>query len=69
MMCMCLNKSLTASAKASLLTYQSEYTVDGVEYSPLMYKVIMHLATIDSVATTQNPAGQPAEFRCVCSDV
>jgi hypothetical protein len=53
MMCMCLNKSLTASAKASLLTYCSEYTFDGVEYAPLMYKVIMRLATIDSVATTQ----------------
>ncbi len=49
---MCLNKSLTASAKASLLTYRSEYTFDGVEYGPLMYKVIMRLATIDSVATT-----------------
>jgi hypothetical protein len=53
MMCMCLNKSLLASAKASLLTYCSEYTFDGVEYGPLMYKVIMRLATIDSVATTQ----------------
>jgi hypothetical protein len=53
MMCMCLNKSLRASVKASLLTYRSEYTFDRVEYGPLMYKVIMHLATIDSVATTQ----------------
>jgi hypothetical protein len=50
---MCLKKLLTASAKASLLTYRSEYTFDGVEYGPLMYKVIMRLATIDSVATTQ----------------
>ena len=50
---MCLNKSLTASAKASLLTYRAEYTFDGVEYAPLMYKIIMRLATIDSVATTQ----------------
>jgi len=53
MMSMCLNKSLTATAKASLLTYRNEYTFDGVEYAPLMYKIIMHLATIDSVATTQ----------------
>jgi hypothetical protein len=28
-------------------------TFDGVEYAPLMYKIIMRLATIDSVATTQ----------------
>jgi len=53
MMSMCLNKSLTASAKASLLTYRNEYTFDGVEYTPLMYKIIMHLTTIDSVTTTQ----------------
>jgi hypothetical protein len=53
MMSMCLNKSLTASARASLLTYRNEYTFDGVEYTPLMYKIIMRLATIDSVATTQ----------------
>ena len=53
MMSSCLNKPLMASAKASLLTYQNEYTFDGVEYAPLMYKIIMHLATIDSVATTQ----------------
>ncbi len=53
MMSMCLNKSRTATAKASLLTYRAEYTFDDVEYAPLMYKIIMRLATIDSVATTQ----------------
>jgi hypothetical protein len=26
---------------------------DGVKYAPLMYKIIMRLATIDSIATTQ----------------
>ncbi len=36
-----------------MLTYHNEYTFDGVEYAPLMYKIIMRLATIDSVATTQ----------------
>ncbi len=53
MMSMCLNKSLTASARASLLTYRNEYTFNGVEYTPLMYKIGMCLTTIDSVATTQ----------------
>jgi len=53
MMSMCLNKLLTATAKARLLTYCAEYTFDGVEYTPLMYKIIMRLATIDSIATTQ----------------
>ncbi len=49
----CLAKSLTADAKARLLTYRNKYTFDGVEYAPFMYEVIMHLATINSVATTQ----------------
>ena len=53
MMSMCLNKLLTASVKASLLTYCAEYTFDDVEYVPLMYKIIIRLATINSLATTQ----------------
>jgi hypothetical protein len=52
-MSICLARLLTAEAQARLLTYRNKYTFDGVEYAPLMYKIIMHLATIDSVATTQ----------------
>jgi hypothetical protein len=55
MMSICLAKSLTADAQARLLTYRSKYTFDGVQYAPLMYKIIMQLVTIDSVATTQMP--------------
>jgi hypothetical protein len=53
MMSICLAKLLMADAQARLLTYQNEYTFDGFEYTPLMYKIIMRLATIDSVTTTQ----------------
>jgi hypothetical protein len=53
MMSICLAKSLSADAQARLLTYRNEYTFDGVKYAPLMYKIIMRLATINSVATTQ----------------
>jgi hypothetical protein len=53
MMSICLAKSLTADAQARLPTYRNEYTFDGVKYAPLMYKIIMRLATINSVATTQ----------------
>jgi hypothetical protein len=53
MMSICLAKSLMADAQARLLTYRNEYTFNAVEYAPLMYKIIMRLATIDSVATTQ----------------
>ncbi len=53
MMAVCLGKSLTAEAQARLLTYRSKYTFDGVEYAPLMYTIIMRLATINTLATTQ----------------
>jgi hypothetical protein len=53
MMSMCLANSLSLTVKVQLLTYKNEYIFDGVEYAPLMYKVIMRLATIDSVPTTQ----------------
>jgi hypothetical protein len=53
MMSICLAKSLTADAQARLLTYLNKYTFDGVEYAPLMYKIIMRLATINSVTTIQ----------------
>jgi hypothetical protein len=49
----CQAKSLMEDAQARLLTYRNEYTFDGVEYAPLMYKIIMHLTTINSVATMQ----------------
>jgi hypothetical protein len=53
MMSNCLSNSLSMEAKVKLLTYRNNYTFDGVEYAPLMYKVIMRLSTIDSIATTQ----------------
>jgi hypothetical protein len=53
MLAVCLGKSPTADAQARLLTYRNKYTVDGMEYAPLMYKIIMRLATINTVATTQ----------------
>jgi hypothetical protein len=53
MMANCLSNSLSLTAKVLILTYRNKYTFDGVEYAPLMYKVIMHLATINSIATTQ----------------
>jgi hypothetical protein len=53
MMSICLAKLLMADAQARLLTYRNKYTFDGVKYAPLMYKIIMRLATIGSVATAQ----------------
>jgi hypothetical protein len=53
MMSNCLSNSLSMEAKVRLLTYRNDYTFGEVEYAPLMYKVIMRLATIDLIATTQ----------------
>jgi hypothetical protein len=52
MMVNCLANLLSLAVKVRLLTYCQEYTFDGVEYAPVMYKVIMRLATIDSIVTT-----------------
>jgi hypothetical protein len=49
----CLSNLLSMEAKVRLLTYQNDYSFNGVEYALLMYKVIMRLATINSIATTQ----------------
>jgi hypothetical protein len=52
-MSICLAKLLTAETQVRLLTYCKDYLIDKVKCAPLMYKVIMRLAMIDSVATTQ----------------
>jgi hypothetical protein len=53
MIAICLASSLMAEAQARLLTYHNKYTFNSVEYAPLMYKIIMRLATISSITTTQ----------------
>jgi hypothetical protein len=53
MMAICLASSLPAEAQARLLTYRNKFTCCGMEYAPLLYKIIMRLAIINSVATTQ----------------
>jgi hypothetical protein len=66
MMAVCLASSLMAEAQARLLTYRNKYTFDSVEYAPLLYKIIMRLATIDSVATMQT-ARESSEPWIFCS--
>ncbi len=53
MMAQCLRKSLTVAALARLEPYQNQYLFNSIEYGPMMYKIIMRLATIDSVATDE----------------
>ncbi len=52
MMAQCLKKSLT-NAAARLEPYQNQYLFNGIEYGSMMYKIIMRLAMIDSVATDE----------------
>ena len=53
MMAQCLKNLLTASMAAHIEPYAAQYTFNGMEYAPLKFKIMMRLATIDSVATTE----------------
>ncbi len=53
MMSKCIMKMLTPAARVILLPFQGDYEIDNVIYAPLLYKKIMALATINSVATTK----------------
>jgi hypothetical protein len=65
MMAQCLKASLTPAALARLEPYQAQYTYAGIEYAPLMYKIIMRLARIDSVAT-RNPTQESQRSPSLC---
>ena len=65
-MAQCLTKSLTSAAKTRLEVFQSQNTFDGVEYGPLIYKKIMQLATINSVATTETLRAKPDKLAHLC---
>ena len=72
-MAQCLTKSLASAAKTRLEVFQSQYTLNGVDYGLLIYKKIMQLATINSVATTEtlraNLTNLPIYAASVNSDI
>ena len=53
MMQKCILNSLTEDAKRRLSVHRSSYTFNGEVYAPLLFKIIMKLATINSKATTK----------------
>lgn len=53
MMQKCILNSLTEDAKRRLSVHRASYTFDGEVYAPLLFKIIMKLATVDSKATTE----------------
>jgi hypothetical protein len=54
MMQKCIYDSLTAACKLSLVQYEPEYMWDEQICAPLLLKVLMRLATMDSVATIKS---------------
>ncbi len=54
MMAIFLMASLTEEVTARLTPYQNEYTINGKVVAPLICKVIMRQAMIDSKATSKN---------------
>ncbi len=61
MMSICLAKLLMAEAQARLLTYQNEYTFDGVEYALLIHKIICAWPPL-----TPLPPPKPCVTICSC---
>jgi hypothetical protein len=51
MMAKCIHNSLTPKCQLQLIQYESKYTVAGSVCAPLLLKVLMRIATMDSVAT------------------
>jgi hypothetical protein len=73
MISLCLLNTLTKDAMARLSPYRAKYTFVGKVYAPLLFKIIMRLATIDSVATTEalraNLRELPAYAASVSGDI
>jgi hypothetical protein len=53
MMQKCMWDSLTTEFQLKLATYKKVYTMDGLICAPLLHKVIMRVAIMDSVATNK----------------
>ncbi len=62
-------KTLTPDARVQLLPFQGDYEIDDIIYVPLLYKTIMALATINSVATTKTLRSNLGELPTYCSTI
>lgn len=51
MMAKCIHNSLTSECQLQLIQYEDEYTMADTVCGPLLFKVLMRVATMDSVAT------------------
>jgi hypothetical protein len=69
MMVTCIMATLTDDARARLQPYASEYTRHNVVVGPLLFKTVMRLATIDSVATEESLRAKLRELHQLTSSL
>ena len=69
MMVTCIMATLTDEARARLHPYASEYTRHNIVVGPLLFKTVMRLATIDSVATEESLRAKLRELHQLTSSL
>ncbi len=69
MMVTCIMATLTDEARARLQPYASEYTRHNIVVGPLLFKTVMRLATIDSVATEESLCAKLRELHLLTSSL
>ena len=69
MMVTCIMATLTEDSRARLQPYATEYTRHGTIVGPLLFKVLMRLATIDSAATTESLRAKLRELYMLASSL
>lgn len=69
MMVKCIMATLTDDARARLQPYASEYTRHDTIVGPLLFKTVMRLATIDSVATEESLRSKLRELHLLASSL
>jgi hypothetical protein len=62
-------KMLMPAARITLLPFLGDYEIDKIIYAPLLYKKIMALATIDSVAIPKTLHSNLRELPTYCSTI
>jgi hypothetical protein len=69
MMVTCIMATLTDEARARLHPYASEYTRHTTIVGPLLFKTVMRLATIDSIATEESLRAKLRELYMLTSSL
>ena len=62
MMAECILSSLTPECQLKLTQYEKEYTIGGTICAALLFKVLMRMSTMDSVATIKSESKKKDEL-------